>query len=171
MLHRGHESTGDGDGGEPAVPMAWFCAEFIADELLRTGDLMPPSSVEYRAGRDALALTVFLSGTGEELSGLQMVSRLPTWLSLTAYDQGWQDWVRERLDSLTADAEASGVRSPDLALARAAWRWLEETELLAADLDAVPGHAGTADEDDGPKVWTPAWQLGLPLGHLAIHLF
>ena len=49
MLHRGHESTGDGDGGEPAVPMAWFCAEFIADELLRTGDLMPPSSVEYRA--------------------------------------------------------------------------------------------------------------------------
>jgi hypothetical protein len=36
----------------------------------------------------------------------------------------------------------------------------------------VPG--GGADvlgEEDGPKVWTPAWQLGLPLGHLAIHLF
>ena len=30
---------------------------------------------------------------------------------------------------------------------------------------AIPG------EDDGPKVWTPAWRLGLPLGHLAIHLF
>ena len=39
MLHRGREST-DGDG-EPAVPMAWFYAEYIADELLRTGDLMP----------------------------------------------------------------------------------------------------------------------------------
>jgi hypothetical protein len=151
--------------------MAWFYAEYIADELLRTGDLMPPASVEFRAGRDALALTVFLSDSGGELSGIRVISQLETWLSLTAYDQPWQDWVRERMADLEADAHASGVRSPDLALARAAWRWLEETELLAPDLDAVPGGAGTAGEDEGPKVWTPAWQLGLPLGHLAIHLF
>jgi hypothetical protein len=151
--------------------MAWFYAEYIADELLRTGDLMPPASVEFRAGRDALALTVFLSDSGGELSGIRVISQLETWLSLTAYDQPWQDWVRERMADLEADAHASGVRSPDLALARAAWRWLEETELLAPDLDAVPGGAGAAGEDEGPKVWTPAWQLGLPLGHLAIHLF
>nr|BFD81341.1 hypothetical protein StreXyl84_07420 [Streptomyces sp. Xyl84] len=174
MLHRGQESTDgdDGDGGgELVVPMAWLYAEYIADELLRTGDLMPPSSVEFRAGRDALALTVFLSDTDGELSGIRVISQLETWLSLTAYDQPWQDWVRERMDCLAADAHARGVPSPDLALAEAAWRWLEETELLAPDLDAVPDGAAAVGEDEGPKVWTPAWQLGLPLGHLAIHLF
>ncbi|MEV5986557.1 hypothetical protein AB0L85_16305 [Streptomyces sp. NPDC052051] len=169
MPHRGHESTNGSDGDELTVPMAWLYAEYIADELLRTGDLMPPSSFEFRAGRDALALTVFLSDTEGELSSIQVVSQLETWLSLTAYDQPWQDWVRERLAQLATDALVSGGPAPDLELAAAAWRWLEETELLAADLDAAPG--GPVDEDDGPKVWTPAWQLGLPLGHLAIHLF
>ncbi|MEU6477455.1 hypothetical protein ABZ858_11285 [Streptomyces sp. NPDC047017] len=169
MLHRGEEDT-DGGGGR-AVPMAWFYAEYIADELLRTGDLMPPASVEFRAGRDALALTVFLADTSGELPGIRVVSQLETWLSLTAYDQPWQDWVGERMAHLAADAHARGVPSPDLALAEDAWRWLVETELLAPDLDAVPGRAGAPGEDEGPQVWTPAWQLGLPLGHLAIHLF
>ena len=156
MLHRGQESTDGTGGGELTVPMAWLYAEYIADELLRTGDLMPPTSMEFRAGRDALALTVFLSDTDGELPGIRVVSQLETWLSLTAYDQPWQDWVRERMANLVA---------------RAAWRWLEETELLAPDLNAVPGGAAMVGEDEGPKVWTPAWQLGLPLGHLAIHLF
>jgi hypothetical protein len=26
-------------------------------------------------------------------------------------------------------------------------------------------------EDVETQVWTPAWQLGLPLGHLAVHLY
>ncbi|MEV5884291.1 hypothetical protein AB0L74_16420 [Streptomyces sp. NPDC052020] len=169
MLHRGHEGT-DGTGdGELVVPMAWLYAEYIADELLRTGDLMPPTSFEFRAGRDALALTVFLSDTEGELPGVRVVSRLETWLSLTAYDQPWQEWVRERLDEVAAGAP--GRPGPDLELAREAWRWLRETELLAPDLNAVPGGPAAAGEDEGPKVWTPAWQLGLPLGHLAIHLF
>ncbi|MET9256149.1 hypothetical protein ACGFZL_11255 [Streptomyces sp. NPDC048182] len=170
MPHRGQESTG-GAGGELAVPMAWFYAEYIADELLRTGDLMPPTSFEFRAGRDALALTVFLSDTDDELAGIRVVTRLETWLSLTAYDQPWHQWVRERLAEVTADALAAGRPMPDVELARAAWRWLRETELLAPDLNAVPGGAAPAGEDEEPKVWTPAWQLGLPLGHLAIHLF
>lgn len=168
MLHRGHKST---DDGELIVPMAWLYAEYIADELLRTGDLMPPTSFEFRAGRDALALTVFLSDTDGELPGIRVVSQLETWLSLTAYDQPWQDWVRERMTKLGAEVAESGEPAPDLELARAAWRWLEETELLAPDLNAVPGGAASVGEDEGPKVWTKAWQLGLPLGHLAIHLF
>ncbi|MET7598220.1 hypothetical protein ACWERY_07685 [Streptomyces sp. NPDC004082] len=171
MLHRGQESTGGTDGGELAVPMAWLYAEYIADELLRTGDLMPPTSFEFRAGRDALALTIFLSDTGGELSGIRVVSQLENWLSLTAYDQPWQDWVRERMARLEKEAAEAGGPAPDLELAAAARRWLEETELLAPDLDAVPGGGPVPGEDDGPKVWTPAWQLGLPLGHLAIHLF
>ncbi|WP_210569615.1 hypothetical protein [Streptomyces sp. GESEQ-4] len=171
MLHRGQESTDGTGGGELTVPMAWLYAEYIADELLRTGDLMPPTSFEFRAGRDALALTIFLSDTDGELSGIRVVTQLETWLSLTAYDQPWQDWVRERLAKLATEAIESGDPAPDLELAEAAWRWLEETELLAPDLNAVPEGAAMAGEDDGPKVWTPAWQLGLPLGHLAIHLF
>ncbi|MFI9169046.1 hypothetical protein [Streptomyces lincolnensis] len=171
MLHRGRESTDGADGGELTVPMAWLYAEYIADELLRSGDLMPPTSFEFRAGRDALALTVFLSDTEGELSGIQVVSQLENWLSLTAYDQPWQDWVCERTAALAAEAIAAEVPSPDLELAEAAWRWLQETELLAPDLNAVPGGGPVIGEDEGPKVWTPAWQLGLPLGHLAIHLF
>ncbi|MFS8197715.1 hypothetical protein ACLVWQ_03415 [Streptomyces sp. CWNU-52B] len=171
MLHRGQESTDGTGGGELTVPMAWLYAEYIADELLRTGDLMPPTSFEFRAGRDALALTIFLSDTTGELSGIRVVTQLETWLSLTAYDQPWQDWVSERMAGLVAEAAEAGGPSPDADLATAAWRWLQETELLAPDLDAVPGGGSVVGEDDGPKVWTPAWQLGLPLGHLAIHLF
>ncbi|MEV7687563.1 hypothetical protein [Streptomyces bungoensis] len=171
MLHREHEGAEGTGGGELAVPMAWFYAEYIADELLRTGDLMPPTSFEFRAGRDALALTVFLSDTDGELSGIRVVSQLEHWLSLTAYDQPWQEWVGERMAELAAAEAAAAAPSPDLALAAEAWRWLEETELLAPDLDAVPGGGAVLGEEDGPKVWTPAWRLGLPLGHLAIHLF
>jgi hypothetical protein len=171
MLHRGQESTDGTGGGELTVPMAWLYAEYIADELLRNGDLMPPASFEFRAGRDALALTIFLSDTEDDLCGIEVVSQFDTWLSLTAYDQPWQDWVCERMDALGADAAAAGSPSPDLELAEAAWRWLEDTELLAPDLNAVPGGGTAVGEDESPKVWTPAWQLGLPLGHLAIHLF
>ena len=152
MLHRGQESTDGSGGGELAVPMAWLYAEYIADELLRTGDLMPPTSFEFRAGRDALALTIFLSDTDGELSGIRVVTQLETWLSLTAYDQPWQDWVRERLAELSRPTPPSrAARHPDLELAEAAWRWLEETELLAPDLDAVPGGAGRGGEDERPE--------------------
>ncbi|MEV0844417.1 hypothetical protein AB0J21_00785 [Streptomyces sp. NPDC049954] len=165
---------GHGEGavsGELTVPMGWLYAEYIADELLRTGDLMPPTSFEFRAGRDALALTVFLADTEGELSGIRVITQLETWLSLTAYDQPWQDWVAERLRLLEAGAHSGSTAEADLLLAAAAWRWLRETELLAPDLDAVPGDGPVPEEEDGPKVWTPAWRLGLPLGHLAIHLF
>ncbi|MDQ8705053.1 hypothetical protein RCO28_21525 [Streptomyces sp. LHD-70] len=167
-----HRSTNGADGrGELTVPMAWLYAEYIADELLRTGDLMPPTSFEYRAGRDSLALTIFLSDVERELSGIRVVSQLETWLSLTAYDRAWEEWVGDRMATLEAEARESGGRDADLDLARAAWRWLEETELLAPDLDAALLEGDGRDEEDGPQVWTPAWQLGLPLGHLAIHLF
>ncbi|MYW34853.1 hypothetical protein GT040_37645, partial [Streptomyces sp. SID2119] len=82
-------------------------------------------------------------------------------------------WVCERL---TEAERRAGPGDPDVALARAAWRWLEETELLAADLDAIvpapwePAAGGGHEEEGEVQVWTPAWQLGLPLGHLAVHL-
>ncbi|WP_329126492.1 hypothetical protein [Streptomyces sp. NBC_01465] len=159
------ESKNGTSGEGLLVPMAWMYAEYIADELLRTGDLMPPTTLEFRAGRDALALTIFLSDGA--VGGARVVARLDEWLALTAYNTRWREWVCRRLDQLQEREDGNG---PDLPLARTAWRWLEETELLAADLDAVvPGVV--PEVEDGPQVWTPAWQLGLPLGHLAITLF
>ncbi|WP_328334360.1 MULTISPECIES: hypothetical protein [unclassified Streptomyces] len=158
------ESTNGTSGDELLVPMDWMYAEYIADELLRTGDLMPRTTIEYQAGRDALALTVFLSDG--PVGGARVVARLDEWLSLTAYDARWREWVCGRIGELVA----AGGQGPDLPLALTAWRWLEDTELFATDLDAVtPG--AVPGQDDEPRVWTPAWQLGLPLGHLAIHLF
>lgn len=164
------ERTDGTSGGGLLVPMAWMYAEYIADELLRTGDLMPPTTLEYRAGRDALALTIFLSDGA--VGGARVVARMDEWRLLTAYGSSWRSWVCERLDALDAADRTSEASDPDLPLARSAWRWLEETELLAADLDAVlEEERGGLDGEDGPQVWTPAWELGLPLGHLAIHLY
>ncbi|MEV7405726.1 hypothetical protein AB0N93_35720 [Streptomyces sp. NPDC091267] len=159
-------------GGGLRVPMAWMYAEYIADELLRTGELMEPATLEYRAGRDALALTVFLSD-GAVAQALP-ATRVDELRLLTASGAPWRGWVCERLDALAA---APGGPDPDLDLARAAWRWLEDTELLAADLDAIgplPWEGGAQEEagaQEAVQVWTPAWQLGLPLGHLSIHLY
>ncbi|MEV0581093.1 MULTISPECIES: hypothetical protein [unclassified Streptomyces] len=155
-------------GGGLLIPMAWMYAEYIADELLRTGELMEPATLEYRAGRDALALTVFLSD-GEVAESLP-ATRVDELRLLTAYGAPWRGWVCARLDAL----EAAGEAGPDVALARAAWRWLEDTELLAADLDAIgppPWEPEEEEEETAAQVWTPAWQLGLPLGHLSIHLY
>ncbi|WP_235967399.1 hypothetical protein [Streptomyces mesophilus] len=153
--------------GELAVPMAWLYAEYIADELLRTGDLVPSSTLEYRAGRQTLALTIYLSDQTDELSGIRVVSQLDEWLSLTAYGHPWQEWVRERMERRVA--EGGG---PDLALATETWGWLQRTELLAADLDSsLQWQRVGIEVDEDDQVWTPAWELGLPLGHLAIHLF
>ncbi|MFE1403402.1 hypothetical protein ACFW5D_06970 [Streptomyces sp. NPDC058770] len=182
------DGTGDGTGGGGLpVPMAWMCAEYVADELLRAGDLMEPGTLEYRAGHDALALTVFLSGISgpghghglrppdDGTAGVLPTARMDELRLLTAYGTAWRDWVRERLDAREAAPGPVGGTAPDVALARAAWRWLEETELLAADLDAIgpplPDPADGAEEtEERARMWIPAWQLGLPLGHLAIHL-
>ncbi|WP_190344874.1 hypothetical protein [Streptomyces venezuelae] len=151
--------------------MAWLYAEYIADELLRTGRLIPVSTLEFRAGRDTLALTIYLSDAAGELSGIRVVSQLDEWLSLTAYGHPWRDWVHTRFLQLGEEARERGAgEDPDLELARAAWTWLDRTELFATNLEAgLPAQPGGLDEN--ARVWTPAWQLGLPLGHLAMHLF
>ncbi|MCX4445411.1 hypothetical protein ACIOEZ_09930 [Streptomyces sp. NPDC087866] len=162
-----HEGSGE---GELSVPMAWMYAEYLADELLRTGDLMEPATLEYRAGRDALALTIFLLDGA--VAGRLPAARVDELRLLTAYGASWRGWVCERLH-----APARACTGADLALARAAWRWLEETELLAADLEAIgpppwgPADGAERDVEEAVQVWTPAWQLGLPLGHLAVHLY
>ncbi|MEU5160876.1 hypothetical protein AB0G74_14895 [Streptomyces sp. NPDC020875] len=155
--------------------MAWFCAEYIADELLRTGALVDGGSLEYRAGRETLALTIYLCEGSGEPAGVRAVARIEEWLDLTSYGHPWPEWVRKRLAVHDDRARALGGPGPDLLLARESWRWLSRTELLTADLgdDEAPPPAGarSAAVDEQTLVWTPAWRLGLPLGHLAIHLF
>ncbi|WP_434599434.1 hypothetical protein [Streptomyces sp. A5-4] len=167
------ESTNGTSGGRLAVPMAWLYAEYIADEVLRTGNLIPHGTLEFRAGRETLALTIYLSDSSDELSGIRVVAGLDEWLSLTTYGHPWEEWVRERIAERTARADELSAHNPDLELAPASWQWLSTTELLATDLGgATPWHqAEDLGVDESEQVWTPAWQLGLPLGHLAIHLF
>ncbi|MFD7446102.1 hypothetical protein [Streptomyces sp. NPDC059909] len=156
--------------------MAWLCAEYIADEVLRTGGLVETGSLEFRAGRETLALTVYLCDGPDEPALVRTVSRLDEWLSRTAYGHPWPEWVRERMAAREAFARDVTGPDPDLALAQEAWRWLERTELLAADLGEESGlwHPAlppASAVDESARVWIPAWRLGLPLGHLAIHLY
>ncbi|MGV9317110.1 hypothetical protein ACWDR0_33780 [Streptomyces sp. NPDC003691] len=169
------ESTNDTGGETPDVPMAWFCAEYVADEMLRGGALVDGGSLEYRAGRETLALTIYLCDGSGELAGTRAVASIEEWLDRTSYGHPWPEWVGRRLAAREERARTLGGPGPDLLLARASWRWLSSTELLTTDLgddgtlQQAAGRPGTVDEQT--RVWTPAWQLGLPLGHLAIHLF
>ncbi|MFF3323938.1 hypothetical protein [Streptomyces sp. NPDC002889] len=176
------ESTNGTSGGGLAVPMAWLCAEYIADEMLRTSALVESGSLEFRAGRHTLALTIHLCDSADEFSAEGTAARIEEWLALTSYGHPWKEWVQERLAARAAHGEAlrgscpDGGADPDQALATDAWRWLCGTELLAADLgDVEPWQAAhqplERGVDEGVQVWTPAWQLGLPLGHLAVHLY
>ncbi|MCM2389548.1 hypothetical protein [Streptomyces albipurpureus] len=170
------ESTSGTSGGALAIPMAWLCAEYIADEMLRTSSLVEVGSLEYRAGRETLALTICLCDGSDEAAGLRSLSRIEEWLNLTAYGHPWSDWVTERLAGRAERERGIGGRpDPDLALAETSWRWLRRTELLAADLgDSEPWHPSNSMDaivDECSQIWTPAWQLGLPLSHLAIHLY
>ncbi|WP_450278254.1 hypothetical protein [Streptomyces hydrogenans] len=153
------ESTngaGRRSGGGLAVPMAWLCAEYLADQYLTAAGLAEPGSLEHRASLRALALTVHLSGEPAP----------DAWLRRTAHEAGWPDWVAERL----AAEEAEDPDGADLVLARAAWRALEETWVHATDLDGVPGAGPRPTVDETARAWLPAWRLGLPLAHLAVWL-
>ncbi len=81
------------------------------------------------AGRRTLALTIYLS------DGAAPDEQLDEWLDRTSYDHPWQDWVQGAADGAAA---ARGRRRAGAALALETWRLLEETQLLAADLDALP---------------------------------
>ncbi|MFD9034817.1 hypothetical protein ACFVZW_27315 [Streptomyces sp. NPDC059567] len=161
------ESTNGTSGGGLAVPMAWLCAEFTADDLLRTGCLVEPGTLEYRAGRQALALTIHLCAEADASSGSWSAGLIDEWLSRTSYDHPWPQWVRERL----AARSRAGDEGPDLAMARETWRLLEATQIRAADLGGLTSAGAFAPVDESEQVWLPAWKLGLPLGHLALHLY
>ncbi|MFB7587164.1 hypothetical protein [Streptomyces sp. NPDC056169] len=159
MLPESTNGTGGTSGGGLAVPMAWLCAEYLADEVLRAAELVAPGSLEYRAGLQALALTVHLSEDPHPAPVEALLRR-------TAYDRPWPSWVEERLAARLA-AEGDG---PDLALAHTAWRGLRDTWVRAADVDDPADGDPGSPVDEKAQVWLPAWKLGLPLAHLSLYL-
>ncbi|WP_399448367.1 hypothetical protein [Streptomyces sp. WAC01280] len=159
LLPESTNGTGGTSGGGLAVPMAWLCAEYRADEVLRTAALVAPGSLEYRAGLQTLALTVHLS-EGPDPAPVEALLRH------TAYDRPWTSWVEKRLAGRLA-AEGDG---PDLALAHTAWRALRDTWVRAADVDEPAAGEGGSPVDERVQVWLPAWKLGLPLAHLSLYL-
>ncbi|MFJ4340689.1 hypothetical protein [Streptomyces sp. NPDC088915] len=162
MLPESTNGAGGTSGGGLAVPMAWLCAEYLADEVLRAAALVAPGSLEYRAGLRALALTVHLAEDPDR----PPAGRIDEWLRHTAYDRPWPPWVEERL----AERRTAGGGGPDLALAHTAWRQLRDTWILAADLDGRTDLDPGCPVDEAEQIWLPAWKLGLPLAHLSLHL-
>ncbi|MEU6486048.1 hypothetical protein [Streptomyces sp. NPDC046887] len=173
----GGGAHGTGSGGL-AVPMAWLCAEYTAGELLADGGLAAPGSLEYEAARRALALTVYLDDRplgGAPEDGGRVEDPVARWLLRTAHGHPWPRWVGSGL----TEAGDGGTDGGGVALARAAWRRLEATQLLAADLGgpdgAAPGRGPGADParvtvDESRRVWMPSWQVALPLVHLTLRL-
>ncbi|MCQ6555725.1 hypothetical protein NPS70_21360 [Streptomyces sp. C10-9-1] len=169
-------TSGDTGGPGLAVPLGWWCAEYTADEVLRSADLVDRGTVEFRAGLHALALTVHLCEGARPPSPADAGPRSREWLAVTAHGHPWSHWAARRLGE-RAQLARSGVPDPDLGPAAAAWEWLRGTEVHAADLGGLgepcsgaPSAAGTA-VDEGRRVWTPAWRIGVPLGHLAVGLW
>ncbi|MFE5302347.1 hypothetical protein [Streptomyces sp. NPDC056632] len=158
------ESPNGRSGGELAVPMGWMYAEFIADRLMYMGALVFPGSLEWRAGRDALALTVYFSGSPSDLFQMFSMERRERWLHLTAEDGAWYAWVNHELERRAALRRTSPSADPDAGAALVAWEWLRDTLLL-------PPTAGCATSESVRSAadhWTPAWQVGLSLSHLAV---
>ncbi|MFC8278235.1 hypothetical protein ACFUJR_38080 [Streptomyces sp. NPDC057271] len=160
------DSSDGRSGGELAVPMGWMYSQVIAERLLYLGHVVPQGTLEYRAGRDALALTVFASSLPTELLDLFSEERRACWISMTSPEVDWHAWITDHLHRREAFQVTTAQPDPDISPALDAWRWLRETELLAPPL--VFGDSTPEREPKGE--WIPAWRVGLSLGHMAMHL-
>lgn len=105
------------DADELEVPMAWFWAEHLAEDLIApTGGSSVPKAFEFLAARAVLALTLLFTGIADhagQLSGDQ----LELIRDLISSGGPWLDWCDSRL-------EAADTPTPCLELAQRAFRWL-----------------------------------------------
>lgn len=105
------------------VPLAWLWAEQAAEDLIHAGrGPVWPGSFEFRAARDVLALTLFLTEPERSLDPTD-TNQLELLRGHLGNATAWRAWCRSRLDRLPA-------ATADLRLARQAWRWLQEGRLL-----------------------------------------
>lgn len=139
------ESTngaGGTSGGGLAVPMAWLCAEYLADEVLRAAALVAPGSLEYRAGLQALALTVHLAEEPDGPSGGWAAGRIDEWLRHTAYDRPWPPWVEDRLAGARSGDKGGDANIGVWVRTDEEWRWLAHTLTVARLRELLPETAG-----------------------------
>jgi hypothetical protein len=105
------------------VPIAWLWAEKVAEDIIRAGGgPVWPGSFEFRAARDVLALTLFLTEPDRSF-GPTAVNQLERLRDHLGTATAWSAWCRCRLDRLPA-------ATADIRLARQAWRWLQQGRLL-----------------------------------------
>jgi hypothetical protein len=105
------------DTDEVEVPMAWFWAENVAEDLVTRMDT--PASLNafgFRAARYVLALTMLFTGIASDADELS-IDQLERIRDLVSGGGVWLDWCDARLD----DADAA---APCLGFANRALAWL-----------------------------------------------
>jgi hypothetical protein len=135
------------------VPVAWLSAETGAEDLIAlSAGRVSPATFEFRATRDVLALTLFLTaGTSGVRVSTDRLHLLHRQLAVTTQ---WLVWCQA---GLLGTGAAGGE---DLRMARSTWRWLERGRLLPA----VPRSLWLSDHVAGA-----ACGLGLALGRQVVH--
>jgi hypothetical protein len=99
------------------VPMAWFWAEHLAEDLIWSVDSpSPPNSFEVVMARAVLALTLLFTGIAEH-GGQLSDDELELIWDLILSGGPWLDWCDSRID-------AADLPAPCLELAIRAFRWL-----------------------------------------------
>jgi hypothetical protein len=105
------------DTGELEIPMAWFWAGHVAEDLItRMGNPLSPGTFEFQAAHDVLALTMLFTDIASRPGELS-ADQLELIRDLVSIGGLWLCWCDYRLDA--ADRPA-----PSLWLARQAWRRL-----------------------------------------------
>jgi hypothetical protein len=115
--------------GPVDVPIAWLEAEQVAQDLIAAASDGPvsPARFEFRATRDVLALTLFLTGVAARSTvPTRHLEVIRERLSETSE---WLAWCTSRLDGPVVSTGAANLR-----LARNAWLWLQRSRRL----DATP---------------------------------
>jgi hypothetical protein len=111
------------DTDEVEVPMAWFWAEHVAEDLVTQMDSpVPLNAFGFRAASNVLGLTMLFTGIASDADELS-IDQLERIRDLVSAGSVWLDWCDARLD----DAD---VPAPCLGFASRALGWL----LLASPL-------------------------------------
>jgi hypothetical protein len=122
--------------GPVDVPIAWLWAEQAAEELIATSDgPLSPATFEFRATRDVLALTLFVTGIAARPGDLPArdLALIRDRLSVMS---DWMAWCGSRL---AGKCDRHPTNTANLRLARNAWLWLRRSRML--DGPALPGRA------------------------------
>jgi hypothetical protein len=150
-------------GGSDDVPLVWWNAEALAEQVLDRAFLhaYPRASFGFRAARDVLALTYFNAFDHDEGGA----GRLHVRRRLGNSDREWLEWCQGCLRGEAGESRR-WVRDNDQSGAIAAWRWLQRSPLPCVDIHADGGHCRPGPPPEHPQ---SAWWIGLRLARLSLN--